>query len=38
MCSEVTVANIRLAVRQAVADFCASPERSIENIVNGRFE
>ncbi|VDK77165.1 unnamed protein product [Litomosoides sigmodontis] len=32
VCSEVTVANIRLAVRQAVADFCASPDRTIEDI------
>lgn len=38
VCSEVTIANIRLAVRQVVADFCASPERTIENIVNGQFE
>ncbi|CAG9536055.1 unnamed protein product [Cercopithifilaria johnstoni] len=36
--SEVTIANIRLAVRQVVTDFCASPERTIESVVNGQFE
>ncbi|EFO17085.1 hypothetical protein LOAG_11416 [Loa loa] len=38
VCSEVTISNIRLAVRQVVADFCASPERTVENIMNARFE
>lgn len=38
VCSEVTVSNVRLAVRQVVADFCASPERTVESIVNAQFE
>ncbi|EJW74237.1 hypothetical protein WUBG_14855, partial [Wuchereria bancrofti] len=38
VCSEVTISNIRLAVRQAVADFCANPERTVESIVNAKFE
>uniref|UniRef100_A0A0R3RPF8 Rho-GAP domain-containing protein n=1 Tax=Elaeophora elaphi TaxID=1147741 RepID=A0A0R3RPF8_9BILA len=38
VCSEVTIVNIRLAVRQVVADFCASPERTIESIVNAQFD
>ncbi|MCP9260380.1 hypothetical protein DINM_003737 [Dirofilaria immitis] len=38
VCSELTVLNIRLAVRQIVADFCANRERTVESIVNARFE
>uniref|UniRef100_A0A8R1XSC5 Uncharacterized protein n=1 Tax=Onchocerca volvulus TaxID=6282 RepID=A0A8R1XSC5_ONCVO len=38
VCSELTTLNIRLAVRQAVADFCANPEQTVESIVNARFE
>ncbi|VDO38905.1 unnamed protein product [Onchocerca flexuosa] len=38
VCSELTALNIRLAVRQAVADFCANPEETVESIVNAEFE
>ncbi|VBB26510.1 unnamed protein product [Acanthocheilonema viteae] len=38
VCSEITIANIRLSIRQVVAEFCASPERTIERIVNGQLE
>lgn len=38
VCSDLTISNIRLAVRQVVVDFCANPERMVENIVNAQFE